>query len=422
MEKIKKIIFSSTLKNTSVLLLGNVVTSVLAIIFTLFTARGLEPAGWGIVAAAISVITIGEAIGDLGLTSSLYHFVTRNIAKGKKRTAQNFKQALFWIRLASVSLILLIFTLFAPLISPLLFKESDWFLSFSSGLGIAAYLLLEFQTTIFQAEHKWKLAASFIAFVNLIRLIGVLALYFSSKLTIGTSLWMCSLAPLITLGLTLYWEPIRFTSVKNWQKVVKSVFRFSGWLGLNRAAGATAARLDILIILSLVGAYEAGLFSAAKQLAVGVPMIIGSIAAVLAPRFSTLTEKSLLDYFKKTIFLSLGLSFGILLGIFISPFVISLFGPKYQESTLILQWLLVGFIPFAIATPAVNLLIYAFHKPKIIGLLSLFQIPIVWALNVFLIPQIGAWGAVVVHIIWNLSTLIVAYLFVGYYLSKWKKH
>ena len=115
------------------------------------------------------------------------------------------------------------------------------------------------------------------------------------------------------------------------------------------------------------------------------------------------------------------LAFGLLSGILISPLVISLFGDEYEESRGILQWLLVGYIPFVISMPAVNLLIYALHKPKIIGILSLLQIPLVWWLNVYLIPLYGVWGAVAVHIVWNLSTLLVAYAFVGYYLGKKNK-
>ena len=175
------------------------------------------------------------------------------------------------------------------------------------------------------------------------------------------------------------------------------------------------------MLLYISGAYQTGLFGASKQLAVGVPMLVGSLATVLAPRFATLEERALSRYFKKSIALSVFLAFGLLSGILISPLVISLFGDEYEESRGILQWLLVGYIPFVISMPAVNLLIYALHKPKIIGILSLLQIPLVWWLNVYLIPLYGVWGAVAVHIVWNLSTLLVAYAFVGYYLGKKNK-
>jgi len=231
---------------------------------------------------------------------------------------------------------------------------------------------------------------------------------------------MYSGTPLATLLLTFFWQPTRLAFVKHWTGA-KNLLFFSGWLGLNRIAAAIASRIDVILLLDISGAYQTGLFGASKQLAVGVPMLVGSLATVLAPRFATLEERALSRYFKKSIALSVFLAFGLLSGILISPLVISLFGDEYEESRGILQWLLVGYIPFVISMPAVNLLIYALHKPKIIGILSLLQIPLVWWLNVYLIPLYGVWGAVAVHIVWNLSTLLVAYAFVGYYLGKKNK-
>ncbi|OGY09557.1 MAG: hypothetical protein A2782_03365 [Candidatus Blackburnbacteria bacterium RIFCSPHIGHO2_01_FULL_43_15b] len=420
MDKIKRLIFSGTAKNTSALFAGNMGGAVLAVLFTLLVARRLGPEEWGVVAAVISLITIAEALGDFGLASSLYRFFAKSLTEQKHQEAEDFRHLAFFFRILTAGLVFLILVIFSGSISSLVFKTDDSFLTFVSGLGIFSYLMLDFQVASLQTRGKWGLSAFFIAFVNLIRLVGVYLLFAQGKLNLHNTLWMYSGTPLATLLLTFFWQPTRLAFVKHWTGA-KNLLFFSGWLGLNRIAAAIASRIDVILLLDISGAYQTGLFGASKQLAVGVPMLVGSLATVLAPRFATLEERALSRYFKKSIALSVFLAFGLLSGILISPLVISLFGDEYEESRGILQWLLVGYIPFVISMPAVNLLIYALHKPKIIGILSLLQIPLVWWLNVYLIPLYGVWGAVAVHIVWNLSTLLVAYAFVGYYLGKKNK-
>ena len=310
----------------------------------------------------------------------------------------------------------LFFLAFSSGFSAFAFKIPDPELSILSGLGIFSYLILEFQIAAMQASGKWGLAAFFIAFVNLIRLIVVWLFFWKGTLTVSSTLWAYSGIPLLTVLLTLPWEPFKLSWRK--PKELAKIAHFSGGLGLNRIAGAIASRIDIVLLLGLSGAYSAGLFGVAKQLAIGVPILIGSLAAVLAPSFATVSKENSFTYFKKTILLSVILCLGLGFGILISPLVIDLFGPKYKDSLDILRWLFVGYIPFILATPAVNLLIYNLHKPKIVGILSLLLVPIVWLLNVYLIPIYGVWGAVAVHIVWNLVTMLIAYSFVVYYAVK----
>lgn len=417
MKKIFSLFSTATAKHTSVLFTGNIAAALLAIVFTFLAARGLGPENWGIVVAVISVVTIGEAVGDLGLAASLYRFYAQSLSEGKAKDARELVNTAFWLRVASAGVVFLALWLSAPFTSVIVFKIPSQFLMFIAGLGIFSYLLLDFQVAALQARGRWGISAAFIAFVNLLRMGVVYVLFLTNNLNVHSVLWAYSTTPLITILFTFFYQPLSLTWSKSWGKIAKEVFSFSGWLGLNRAAGATASRIDVILLLDLLGPYQTGIFGAAKQLAIGVPILIGSLASVLAPKFATINTSSIANYFKKTVWLSVILSGGLVLGIFISPFVVNLFGEKYSVSLPILRWLLAGYIPFVLATPAVNLLIYAFHKPKIIGVLSLLQVPLVWGLNTYLIPQFGIWGAVGVHIIWNLSTLIVAYTFVAYYLK-----
>lgn len=407
-----------TLAQTGTLFIGNGIASLLAVVFTLVVARGLEPEKWGIVVTVISVVIIGEALGDLGLGASLYKFFSKNLSDGNAKKAREIWSVAFLLRCSSIGLGFFILWGSSSFLSPLLFATDDSFLLSIAALGIFSYLLFDFQISSMQARGKWAASAFFIGLVNLFRLGSVFSLLFTHSLTVESVLYSYSLAPLVTLLFTFYIQPIYMVRVSQWAKIAREILSFSSWLGLNRAASAVGARIDVVLLFELLGRHEAGIYGAAKQLAVGVPILIGSLASVLAPKFSSTHRENILTYFKKTVLLAFGLSLGLVLGIAIAPFVTMFFGPKYQESLPILQWLFVGYIPFIMATPAVNLLIYAFHKPKIIGILSLAQVPLILFLTSYLIPLYGVWGAVIIHILWNSSTLIVAYVFVGYYLLR----
>jgi hypothetical protein len=75
MKRIKNLIFSQTSKDTTILFSGNLISSALAIIFTIFVARNLGSIlGWQL----LSFIAVRLQL-DFGLTSSLFRFLSKAI-------------------------------------------------------------------------------------------------------------------------------------------------------------------------------------------------------------------------------------------------------------------------------------------------------------------------------------------------------
>jgi O-antigen/teichoic acid export membrane protein len=186
-------------------------------------------------------------------------------------------------------------------------------------------------------------------------------------------------------------------------------------MGVNRIAGASSSRIDSILLLQFSSAFNAGIVGAARQLANAVLILLSSFATVIAPRFSSYQGINLKKYFKKTILFSILLSLGVCLGIFLVEPITLLFGPKYSQTAGVLSYLLVGLIPFALSAPAVNALIYSFKKPMVIGILSVIQFPLIFLGNWYLIPILGIYAPVLVIGLWNLSTLLVASIFVHFY-------
>lgn len=415
---LRELVLSRTGRDTSIIFLGNAVSAGLAIVFTILAARFLGPENWGIVAAVFGFIGILVAFGDLGLSSGLFRFVSRLRSKGKRREASKTQNIIFSLRLISGTALAVALVILSPWIARLVFKVNNPWLAILGAVGLFGSLLVDFQITSFQAKLSWKIAAVFITLSNFFRLVLLSALLFSGKLNVLSVLLVFFASPLLAFLLSLYWEKPRVRLGRGWQGVVREVAGFSSWMGANRVVSAVASRLNVLLLLQLATSFETGIFAAANQIANAIPIFIGSFATVIAPRFASYEGRRLEKFFQKTILLSLLISLGIILGILLARPIIFLFGPRYEASTSVFVGLLLALVPFALATPAVNALIYSFNKPKIIALLSLLQLPLVFFGNIYLIPILGVFAPVLVLGLWNLSTLLVTYSFAWLYFRR----
>ncbi len=405
----KGLILSQTAKDSSVIFLGNGISVVLGIIITILAARHLGPENWGVAAAVLSFIIMLSAIADFGFGSGLFRFVSKYLHQGRKDRANDILQTIFSIRLISAVLIAAILIVFANFISATFFKTNDSYLIIIGGVGLLGLLLLDFQIASFQAKQSFRLAAIFISLTNIVRLGLLLGLIYLSSLTLFNLLLIYFASSLIVFLFSWILSPIVLKISKDWKEDVKEIFLFSGWMGLNRVMGVVGSRVDVLLLLQLGTPVEAGIFAAAKQLSSGVPLIFGSFATVLAPRFASYEGNNLRHFYKKSLLLSIMLAGGLLVGVFLCGPIISLFGDKYTASVLVLQLLLIGLIPFALSTPSVNYLIYSAHKPRIIGLMTLFQLPFIILGNLYFIPKLGVLSPVIIAGLVNLSTLLVTY-------------
>jgi len=408
--KFKELFLSETARDTGVLFMGNAMSSILAIIFSIAVARALGPTNWGITAGFIGLATVASAIGDFGLGSSLFRFASRlwQIDQKKAKKVINY---IFSIRLVSAIGLAVLVIVFANLYGAALSLGKQGNLYVTAAVAVFAYLLFDFAIFSYQAKKEFWKASMNLMMSNLLRIIFFFILHLFSGYTVLNAMIAYALAPFVMAIYNLFL--LRVKVVFSLDKIAKDKFvPFAGAMGINRILGVIQGRLDIFFILGLLGAYEAGIFSAAKQLALGVPLVIGSFATVLAPRFASLKKEALFSYFYKTIYLSLALTFGLLIGIFISPLVVGFFGPEYQASTRVLQFLFVAYIPFVLATPAVNLIIYAFGKPAFIAAISLVQLIIVFVTNSLLISSVGVMAAVIALGIANLFQLTFVYSYV----------
>lgn len=415
----RELVFSKTAKNSSVVFLGNAASSALGITFTVLAARFLGPAGWGIVAGVGNLIPIIVAFADFGLGAAVFQYTVGKWGTSEEDKARRVYGMALAIRIVTVTAISIFIILFSSWLAKFLFNSQDPMFIFFTALGFLGVALLDFQIFSIEARQRWVTAAAFITLTNLLRAASIIFLIFTNQINIFSVLLVFSgSAPLVFIFslLTQYQRPQLYSG---WRVLVRKLFSFSAWMGGNKIVSVLGSRVDILIIIQLLGAYEAGIYGAANRLAMGVPLILGSFATVLAARFASVTDKKeLLRFFQKSIGLSGLIAAGLVLGVIVTPFITSFFGPEYARSKEILQLLFVSMIPFALSVPAVNILIYYFKKPGIITYLSIIQLVIIVFINYLYLSTLGIFASVLAMGLANLLTMIITYFFAFRYLAK----
>lgn len=410
---VRELVLSKTAKDGGIVFLGNAVSSVLGIIFTILAARFLGPAGWGLVAGVGNLIPIIVALADLGLGAAVFQYTAGKWGTNEEDKARRVYGTALAIRVVTVTTVSIFIILFSSWLAKFLFNSQDPALIFLTALGFLGVALLDFQIFSIEAKQKWVLAAVFISLTNVFRVGFLLFLIWAGQANIFSVLVSFSGSSLIAfLASTLFLFNVPRLHA-GWQEFLKKSSSFSAWMGGNKIVSVLASRIDILILIQLAGAHEAGIYGAANRLAMGVPLILGSFATVLAARFASLKNKrETIDFFKKAFGLSFVIVIGLIGGIIITPLIIALLGPEYARSKEVLHWLFVAMIPFALSVPSVNLLIYHFKKPRIITLLSLVQLLTTVTSLYLYVPLLGVFAAV-----WALGISNILILLVTYYLS-----
>lgn len=211
-----------------------------------------------------------------------------------------------------------------------------------------------------------------------------------------------------------------FLKVKRISGDLIKLLKFTSFLGIARGLTALASRLDVLMIISLSGPTEAGIYATASRIIAIYPLLSGSFGTVIAPRLSLLTEKKILKEFMLKVSLgTIGLiSTVLILIIFAKPFMLLLFPQKGIEAISVFQLLLVSMIFFVGSLPSVSLAVYYLKKPHILTLNSVLQLIVVFIGNLIFIPKFGRFGASYSLIIAYSITLFSTSAMTLFYLKK----
>lgn len=417
----KSLALSSTAVDTYVLFGGNVLSAFLGFVYTLFIARALSVSEFGIFSAAVNLVIILTSLSDLGLSTGVTNFVAEKEAQNDTQLVNKFIKAGIITRLAATILIVSPMFLFPHLIAEKLlagggFAVANW--TSLVTLSLSMPMLLPF---ILQAKKKFFQSVVSDNALYLSRLLFLFFFLYLFTVTIDTSMLVYVLGGLVGTIVCFFYIGNGFLRVKADPEIYKKLFRFSGWLGVNRIISSISGRLDIQMLAILAGASATGLYSIPSRLAGFVVVLTSSFSGVLAPRFAGFQNKEKeKKYLVKATLALIPIIAGLILWIVIArPFILILFGDKYLDAVPIFQALTASMIPFVLTAPSVTAIIYSMKKTVFIGAYSFFQLVAIFILNLVFIPKYGPIGPTLTFGITNIILAIYTwYIVINHYWFK----
>lgn len=407
---------TATIRQSSITMTGSVINGILGALFYVVMARALGPADFGLLVVAITTLTLIADIVDFGTNTGLVHFVSANLATDKVRVLQILKLSLE-IKLLVWLTVLLVGIVFVPYIADKIFNKIELITPLRLVMiGVGGALFFSFTTSSLQAFQKFVSWAFINISANFLRLVLIFLLLFYQQLNLASSLIVYISLPFLGFFLSLLLLPTQaFLTVKDETKLTGQLINFNRWVALSTIVAALSSRLDIFLTARLLSVKEVGIYSAANQLTVIIPQLVGALGVVAAPKFASFNNISkMLVYFKKFQALVLALVGIGLLVIPLSYYLIPIiFGVSYTASIPPFILLFLAMLVFLVLVPIHNSIMYYFAKPQVFVWLSFGHLLIMGILGYFMILNFGVIGAattVLIGMIFNLLVSLIWFL------------
>lgn len=401
---------------------GNAFSTVLTFFtLVLVIAPRITKAEYGIFLSLFTLANLLSDLGEAGLGSALTRFIPPLLVKGNHARAKSYLATAFkmdfWIAMVLGGLVMI----FSPILSHELFAATPVSNVLLTGFMTIFMIGLTFSTFALSAHQKFPEVTVVNIFYSLVRLFMLVIAVFLFKLSLGLVLVIYALAAVFAWAYAFIFVGTDFLKVPYNQGEGRELRKFAFFLAIQRLFIATASRLDLLMLVPLAGAVEAGIYGMASRFSLVYPLVISSLGQVLSPKFAEFRQgREAASFFKKAAIVTLTLLLS--LGVFyaFAAFFIRSYVTDYSEAIPVLQGLLIALAPFIMATPFVSLLTYTLKKPQLMSFASFLQLVVIFATNLYFLPKLGRFGPAVGIGLGNMTVLMITVAATWYYLKNEK--
>lgn len=403
---IKKIIAfskSGTTIDTMLSFFGNFVTAIGGLIFTILLARAMNPGEFGIVMGLLSAASIISSLADLGVSSVL----TNTIPKKPEIRRELISEALSFQLL--VGMILMVTTISLYQLNPHIL----WNQSLTTALGLAllifVYVINAYCQNLMRAERLFGKATVMQVTETGVKVALLIAVVAGSVLNTEKSVYVSIIASVVATVWAFYIYKGQLSLDFSFSKL-RTEISFGFWMAVNRSFGVLVSRADVVLLNSLSGSYQAGIFAAASRLAMVFSLLVSSLGSVISVRFAGFENKGQIKkYLKKLVLIVVLLVGMMIISAVVSPFIIlSVFGKEYIEAASVYKGLTVAMIPFIISLLTITPLIYSFGLARMSAILVFIQVALLLGIEIVTLPTLGAWGAVIALFVSNMVVLVIS--------------
>src|SRR3989339_150959 len=382
---------TATFKDTTIVFMGNNLSSVLGAVFFFILAHQAGPTVFGIFSIAIAVAITAVDLFDIAINNAIISFGSKSgwmavaLRHGLKRK----------LLLSTIFAILL--WIFIPAVIWVLGKPEIYYALKISVWLIPSKALFSFVKTALQAGKEFFLDSAVDILSSVVRLLGFFILWRIGLSPLASALWSYILGLLLSTLIAL--PKVReLISVEADDKFNHKEFTvYQSWMTLAFVASSVSSRLDIFFLTRMVSLEMVGWYQAAFRLYMPVQQLASSISRVLAPRFASFSNRDESKiYLKKALFLSGGLAASMFLLIPVFPWAIKfLYGNNFQGSVVFAYWMMGYFSLFLFSTPWWSHLLYYHANAKKFALISILQLIVLAVAVPFSIASLGAAGVAI---------------------------
>jgi O-antigen/teichoic acid export membrane protein len=386
--KLKRRSLVRGIKNSVLLFGGNAISAVISFVITVYIARLLPVSDFGSYITVISFVTLFGIFTDFGINT----VIIREGAKNPEDTHNLIFSAMglkYLMSLASM-LAVIVFALFTPYsfeVKALIALMSITLLMGGIGSMFSAvfniYQDMKYISIIQIAERTTF--ASF-ALIFLITGLGVPGVILAIIIAAFVSLMLS-----FVLSRRIHYYKLNFRPILDYTLLMPAF-----WFGIAGLLGTVWQRVDTIMLSLLTNMTQVGLYTPAVNY-VGIgDMAVLALTGAFFPIVSRMvherrvSKKELSKYLGY--FAVAGLVIVAVTYAFGGELMILAFGPKYAESIVFINILIIGFAVNLVTIPT-SLLLDATNNQKVHVLNATYLTGVNVGLNLILIPAMGALGA-----------------------------
>ncbi|WP_421077929.1 flippase [Methanothermococcus sp. Ax23] len=418
-KKFKNLKKDGLVKDSFYMIFSNIYSKGMAYVFYFLTALILGTEGFGTLRGLLPLMDVMTIFFCSGIPPSMAKHISEFQTKNNNE----------WI--VSVLKIMLIFSVVGALITILLkyilgggYKNIDITLYLAVGFAIISSSFISWNRGVLQGMLKikelsktWVIEHTFkilfvIIFASLFGVFGAL-LSISFAYIVGGIFGFYLLRKSFNIGASSF-----KSSLNENKELVKKILLYAIPIALGTASYRLLNDLDSIFIMSILGAYDNGIYGYASLLSRGVFLFASAISIPLIPRIAKTKD---FNYFKKALLMNFLIILPVLAMAFIfsKEFLMIFFGVDDYLASICLKILSIsaGFMSsYTICSSSLQGLGYA----KIPLYILLFGIVLNGVLNYALINKLGIIGGAYATLISSISIFLMILLFIQYKKDKIK--
>ena len=394
---------SKIAKNTSILLLSQVISYILAFFYTIYTARYLGAAGFGILSTALALGALLSIFTELGLST----LTTREVSREKSLANKYIGNTIVLkIALSTITLVLMFLIVYIEHYSPEI-AVVVYFITISFVVGAFTNIFY----SVFQAYEKMEYQSIGQIINSIIMFSGILLIiYYQMSITNFALIYLIASIVSLIFGIIICaWKfilPKIEIDITLWKFLIIEAIP----LTLSGVFLLIAFRIDTVLLQVINGNEAVGVYNAAYGL-MSALMFLPSVYVMsvfpLLSRFNVSSKDLLKISYEKSFkyLIIIGLPIAVGTTLIASPLILFIYKSGFSQSIIALQ-ILIWAIPIIFVNYILGTAINSINKQSQMVKSAFIVMALNIILNLLLLPKYGFVAASFITVITELSACI----------------